>query len=814
MDIEKQAAHALLAKIKSKPKNAFGKPRGLPFPKQDAFVNDSGRFLSALCTRRAGKSNGLARRYLKTMRKYHRCLCPYLALTRDSAKNIMWEMLKEHTEEEKIRATFTEHNLTMTLNDNGSRLQLFGADMKNFIRRLKGIKTPGAGIDEAQDFGAHLITLVDDVLTPAIIDYPDGWIAITGTPGPIPHGYFYDVTEKGLFGFSKHGWSIYDNPYIDDPKGFVDDLIEKKKWLPNNPTLLREWKGLWVLDLDAIVYKYQKEKNDYGTIDYSRDWEFVVGVDLGFDDADAIAVIGWHKNEKLAYLIHEEVHVGQTITELAAQIDVVIASYDPLKVVMDTGGLGKKIAEEMRRRYTLPIVAAEKVRKFEFIELINDAMRMGRFFAKKESRFAEDCGRLKWETDITNPEKPKISDNFHSDVCFVAGTLIQTNKGQISIDKIKIGDMVMTRQGLKRVCASGLTSDSSNVVVLEFSNGSILKCTPNHPIYTENRGWVPADTLLYADRCVISLQWHQNPQSYRQKLLNLMDQGLRDIQIQSAHLIETIIVGISAMVEGLARKPHSIERCGNSIMVICQTDFTFITKMGITSTMRFRILNAFQQKNTIKNTHQIVGDGVYQDEASGIWPGLESLQQNGINLKKVVNGTNNMPSIGKVNSVNESQLNAQFVDRNILAMICRLARSFIVQINVGQRRVVSLVKIMKEGFVSFVKSAFRSINTQKLGSVAALVRRRTPIETVSVYNISVEECPEYFANGILVHNCDAVLYAYREALHWLTEPAQVILKPNTEPWYEAQAREAEQRLIEQLEREKSEDIYGDMRTGI
>lgn len=403
-----------LEKVRSKT-NAHGKFRGLSFPPQDAFVDDTSRFLAALCTRRAGKSNGLARRYLRTMQKYPRSLCPYLALTRDSAKNIMWEMLKEHTEEEKINAEFTEHNLTMTI-ENGARLQLFGADMKNFIRRLKGIKTPGAGIDESQDFGTHLITLVDDVLTPAIIDYPDGWIALTGTPGPIPFGYYYDCTDREKYGFSVHKWSIYDNPYIIDAKAFVDNLIAKKQWLPDNPTLLREWKGQWVLDLNALVFRYDKDKNDYTTIDTSRDWDFVVGIDIGFDDADAIAVLGWHKHHKIAYLVYEEVNTGQTITELSQKVDAVINQFQPMRVVMDTGGLGKKIAEEMRRRYALPIIAAEKVRKFEYIELLNDAMRMNRFFARKDSRFAEDCGKIKWETDLVNPEKPKISDNFHSDI--------------------------------------------------------------------------------------------------------------------------------------------------------------------------------------------------------------------------------------------------------------------------------------------------------------------------------------------------------------------------------------------------------------
>lgn len=423
MTARQRAALALyLAHKKRQGANAFGKPRGLSFPKQDAFVADPARFLSAQCTRRAGKSNGLARRYLKTMRKYPRCLCPYLALTRDSAKNIMWEMLQEHADEEGIAADFTEHNLTMTLRENGSRLQLFGADMKNFIRRLKGIKTPGAGIDEAQDFGVHLVHLVDDVLTPAIIDYPDGWLALTGTPGPIPHGYFYEVTANHKFGFSAHEWTIYDNPYIDDAAGFVNELIRKKGWEPTHPTLLREWRNQWVLDLDALVYKYQADKNDFDGAPHladgnlRHDWDFVIGVDLGFDDADAIAVIGWSRHEKIAYLVEEHVQSGQTITALAQEIDARVTRYNPLKCVIDTGGLGKKIAEEMRKRYALPVVAAEKLRKFEYIELLNDAMRLKRFHAKRDSRFAEDCGRIKWETDLVNPEKPKVSDNFHSDI--------------------------------------------------------------------------------------------------------------------------------------------------------------------------------------------------------------------------------------------------------------------------------------------------------------------------------------------------------------------------------------------------------------
>ena len=129
------------------------------FPKQDAFVQDKSRFITALCTRRAGKTNGLALRFFNTLQKYPGCFCPYIALTRESARNIMWGILQEQSEKYKLKAIFTESNLTMTMG-NGSRLQLFGADMKNFIKRLKGIKTPGAAIDEC----FHPDTLVETII--------------------------------------------------------------------------------------------------------------------------------------------------------------------------------------------------------------------------------------------------------------------------------------------------------------------------------------------------------------------------------------------------------------------------------------------------------------------------------------------------------------------------------------------------------------------------------------------------------------------------------------------------------------------------
>ncbi|MGH7889902.1 MAG: hypothetical protein ACRENF_05055, partial [Thermodesulfobacteriota bacterium] len=150
--LEKEAEKFLKAFLKSQSSDSV---RDAEFPQQDAFVTDTSRFLAALCTRRAGKTNALAFRFVRTMRKYPGSTSRYIALTRDSAKEIMWPVLKELNDRLNLGATFLEGSLSMVL-PNGARLRLFGADMRNFIRRLKGVKSPAIAIDEAQDFGLHI----------------------------------------------------------------------------------------------------------------------------------------------------------------------------------------------------------------------------------------------------------------------------------------------------------------------------------------------------------------------------------------------------------------------------------------------------------------------------------------------------------------------------------------------------------------------------------------------------------------------------------------------------------------------------------
>lgn len=407
------AAKLLLRVDKSKQtKPIFLDPK---FPKQNAFVESQAPFIAAQCSRRAGKSSGLALRFFKTMENHPKSLCIYLSLTFDSAKSIMWPVLQELNDFHKLGCHFLEGKMIVT-HPNGAKLRLYGADQKNFIKRLKGQKSPAIAIDEAQDFGGHLEELIDDVLTPMMSDYKDAWMAICGTPGPIPKGYFFEVCTKGRDSYELHSWTCLENPYMPNPEEFINNFIKKKKWEANNPTLLREWRNIWVKDVKALWIQYKEDINHFDNLPTKHKWNYILGIDWGFRDADAIAVLAYADDNIDTYLVEEVITRKQGPDALAKQIKSLMDKYTITKMVMDMGGGGVKMAEDFVTRYGLPITPAKKTEKQAAVELFNDALRLGQFKAKSDSKFAQDSYLIQIDWEKSTPDKIVVKKTHHSDI--------------------------------------------------------------------------------------------------------------------------------------------------------------------------------------------------------------------------------------------------------------------------------------------------------------------------------------------------------------------------------------------------------------
>lgn len=385
------------------------------FKEQLDFINDKSPWVTASCSRRAGKTEVCAMDLLNTALNQSRINCLYLTLTRSNAERLVWPKLLLLNDTYKLGGVVNISKLSLTM-PNESVIYCSGCNDRSDVDKFLGNAFKLIYLDEVQSFKSFIKDLIDRALAPTLADYA-GSLKLLGTPAPLQTGYFWEAIQSDAY--THHHWTYWNNPFIAKKSGLTHEEIlnrelKRRGVSKDHPSVRREWFGEWTIDTDALVLHYNKISNHYEALPILTD--YVISVDVGHDDADAISVIGWHKNFKQCYLVEEVIHAQQGITELALQIEAVVKKYNPLKIVMDTGGLGKKIAEEIRKRYSIPIVAAEKTRKLEYLAILDDALRTNRFYAKRESRFAQDSFIVEWDYDKSTSDKLVIKEDPHSDI--------------------------------------------------------------------------------------------------------------------------------------------------------------------------------------------------------------------------------------------------------------------------------------------------------------------------------------------------------------------------------------------------------------
>lgn len=390
------------------------------FPEQLAFITDEESFATAVCSRRAGKTVACAADLVDTTQRRPSTISLYITLSRASAKRIIWPEILELNRRYQLGGATNIADLSMTF-PNGSVIYLSGAKDKSEIEKFRGLPLALCYIDEAQAFGSFIEELIDDVIAKALYDY-NGRLRVIGTPPPIPTGYFHKICHSTEW--KNFHWTMLQNPWLLKKSGLTPmQLIEKdmkrKGVTIEDPGIQRECFGKWVTDSNALVFRYTKELNGYEelpTVKGTGNWNYIIGVDLGYDDADALAVLAYHDNLQAVFVVEEITRNKQTLSDLVDLITAKIGKYDPHSIVMDAGGLGKKIVESISSRFSVGIKAAEKARKFEYIELLNDSLRTGKFFARTDGKFANDTQLVEWNRDKSTGDRLVVSDRFHSDI--------------------------------------------------------------------------------------------------------------------------------------------------------------------------------------------------------------------------------------------------------------------------------------------------------------------------------------------------------------------------------------------------------------
>jgi len=391
----------------------------LCFPKQRAFVEDDSKFVAAAAGRRSGKSDAVILKANRIAQENPGCQIPYITNSRPQAKRIAWPKLQLWNRRLGLGAKFNHADLTMTLPGCGSSIMLGGANDEAEVERYRGGAYPLVIIDEAQSIRAFLRSFVIDVLLPATMDY-DGQIVLIGTPNPTCSGYFYEAVSGSLLDyegspmFSAHHWTPFDNPNLD--RGYregkhedeeqalaraaqiVADTTEAAGLAPTDSEYRREYLAQWVQDTEGLVYQLRSH-SVIDTMPEADDWTYVLGMDVGFVDATAYVVIAYSHTLGMCVVTESFQETELLPSQQVAEADRLALRYDFSAIVVDPGGGGKGVAEELRQRHGLPAKVAQKREKIAAIGTLNGDLRAGvcKVLRGGNGELLHDLSLLQWD---------------------------------------------------------------------------------------------------------------------------------------------------------------------------------------------------------------------------------------------------------------------------------------------------------------------------------------------------------------------------------------------------------------------------------
>lgn len=320
---------------------------------------DQHRRVSILVGRGGGKTTILRVRALRKITRITRARVIYAATSGPEAERLNWEPLKQLIDALGLRDEFSFHETdrVCTCKRTGGTYQMVGLDNKKEVNKWRGQPFNEVQIDET---ASHDTALLESFLDRAVgprLGERHGCIVLSGTPGHVLRGRFYDATRRGSerhrpyrqredaefadwTGWSSHAWSMLDVLALPDADRYValrlnwaEALIEKKdqQWSDQNPIWMREYLGLWASDHTTSMYAYQAYREDGKTL-FNRwepfnsklklegvqalaaaiaslpagfdDWLYGYGADLGSRDPFALSIIAVSPTDPHRRFIH------------------------------------------------------------------------------------------------------------------------------------------------------------------------------------------------------------------------------------------------------------------------------------------------------------------------------------------------------------------------------------------------------------------------------------------------------------------------------------------------------------------------------
>lgn len=335
-------------------------------------------------------------------------------------------------------------------------------------------------------------------------------------------------------------------------------------------------------------------------------------------------------------------------------------------------------------------------------------------------------------------------------VCFVAGTMVQTPTGERSIESLRVGDLVLTRNGARRV--ESAFNRMAPVREFQFSNGTKTISTDDHPYWSETkRAMIPVALLTHEDTLI-------SCKPIQKKLSSV------------GRFIDATLTRLDAATAFISRTTRRIctTLFGRRRMVPDQRECTSTIGTGIPQTIASTISNCSRQNSTSETFTPLQSERELRQE---FLMRFDLLPQPGMVRPKVTSGIAAMPWIRDLGSSCKRSGNAIIAVTNTHSNQQPESSNErdSVQIIAARHGVARLVWTSWIAFVNFATRRFGSIDTCRQNAVHVVAASASANER-RVFNVTVEGEHEYFANGLLVSNCDGFAYLVNNALAIAEEP--------------------------------------------
>lgn len=584
------------------------------------------------------------------------------------------------------------------------------------------------GLVKGQPIGRHYkLRVYDDVVTPDSVSTPEQIHKTTEAVRMSSNLGILGGGRKRFYGTRYHLFDTY--------RVLIDDEVVKPRIYPathngleNGVPVLMTAENIALARKDAGPYGFASQflmnpvadsamgfRAEWfirGDTDYNlamkRLWRFIIvdpagGKQRKGNDYTTMFVIGHGEDGKFRVLDIRRDRMrltqrSETLIELHRQWKPQLVAYEDYGMQADIEHI-KHVQKEQLYEFDIHPLGGSMKKELRILRLVP-------YFEQGRIIFPTYLNRIDYQGQTRDLVKDFEREEYtafpvlkHDDMCFVAGTIIATNKGRVPIELIKIGDMVLTPDGFKEVVHSGCTGYREVMSIFGLTG------TPDHPIFSIENSYKRLDTLSSINE-TIGLKLCDWIKIALLKLLCSMEQN----SVEWEEVADTISLNQqrtqgAKTLKGFMSLFGSIFQ-GKSVLEIMK----LTTRMATLLTASLKIWSAYQKAYIAQYLKKL------------IWIKLEKTSI--FKDQKPLNGTNHQKEKNGTSNTLRRQLK-RFLSKGIMSVYN--ARKYSQQ---ESRALLSTVRTSAEKDIEE--------NYQK------------------VYNLTVADAHCYFANGILVHNCDCL----------------------------------------------------------